>query len=153
MTSPLRCVIDTNIVIKQFIDDPLTEKVNRLFEHLSDPSTQFYAPDLLYVESANVLCKYVRAQLYTAKQVTLGLEDLSELPLKIVSTKKLMMQAVQIGLKYNISAYDGCYVALSDQANAPLLTLDKRLFNSVADSPFDVQLFTDFSIPTLSLPK
>ncbi|CBN55432.1 hypothetical protein OSCI_1900010 [Kamptonema sp. PCC 6506] len=30
MTVPLRCVLDTNICIKQFIVDPLTPKVNPL---------------------------------------------------------------------------------------------------------------------------
>lgn len=106
MTSTFKCVIDTNIVIKQFINDPLTEKANQLFEHLGDPSVQFYVPDLLYIESANVLCKYVRTQLYTAGQIASGLESLNELPLRVVSTKKLMTQAVEIGLKYNISAYE-----------------------------------------------
>ncbi|WP_449418119.1 hypothetical protein [Phormidium nigroviride] len=32
MTVPLRCVLDTNICIKQFIVDPLTPKVNQLFD-------------------------------------------------------------------------------------------------------------------------
>jgi hypothetical protein len=32
MTVPLRFVIDTNICIKQFITDPLTPKVNQLFD-------------------------------------------------------------------------------------------------------------------------
>lgn len=89
MTSPFKCVIDTNIVIKQFIDDPLTEKASQLFEHLSDPSVQFYVPDLLYIESANVRCKYVRAKLYTADQIASELKNLSELPLKVISTKEL----------------------------------------------------------------
>lgn len=80
MTPSLRCVIDTNIVIKPFIDDPLTEKVNRLFEHLGSPSAQFFAPDLLYVECANVFWKYVCAKLYTADQATDGLEGIRELP-------------------------------------------------------------------------
>jgi predicted nucleic acid-binding protein len=34
MTKPLRYVLDTNICIKQFIADPLTAKVNQLFDAL-----------------------------------------------------------------------------------------------------------------------
>jgi len=46
MTVPLRCVLDTNICIKQFIVDPLTPKVNQLFDCLDDPAVEFFVPDL-----------------------------------------------------------------------------------------------------------
>jgi predicted nucleic acid-binding protein len=63
----------------------------------------------------------------------------------------LMEEAVEIGLDYGISAYDGCYVALSRLVNAPLLTLDERLVNSLSSSSFDVQLFTNFPVSPLPL--
>lgn len=122
MRPPFKCVIDTNIIIKQFIRDPLTEKVGQLFEHIDSPAAQFFVPDLFYIECANVFWKYVRAGLYTAEETTLALSILSELPLEIVSTKVLMTQAVQISLAYSVAAYDGCFVALSHQVGAPLLT-------------------------------
>lgn len=49
MTVPLRCVLDTNICIKQFIADPLTTKVNQQFDCLDDPSVEFFVPDLFYL--------------------------------------------------------------------------------------------------------
>jgi predicted nucleic acid-binding protein len=55
-----------------------------------------------------------------------------------------MGKAVEIGLEYGITAYDGCYVALLEQVIAPLLTLDERLVNSLKGSKFDVQLLTNF---------
>ncbi|MBE9183932.1 MAG: type II toxin-antitoxin system VapC family toxin [Microcoleus sp.] len=150
MTVPLRCVIDTNICIKQFISDPLTPKVNQLFDCLDDLDVEFFVPDLFYIECANVLWKYVRANLYTAEQVQADLSDLKALGFQVTSTKYLMSEAVQIGLDYGITAYDGCYVALSEQVMAPLLTLDERLVNSLRDSKFDVRLFTNFTVPTRS---
>lgn len=62
----LQCVIDTNIGVKQFINDPLTSKVDRLLSQLSKPNVRIFIPDLFYIELANVLRKYVRANLYTA---------------------------------------------------------------------------------------
>lgn len=150
MTVPLRWVLDTNICIKQFIVDPLTPKVNQLFDCLDDPAVEFFVPDLFYIECANVLWKYVRAKLYTAEQVQADLSDLKALRFQVTSTKELMNKAVQIGLDYGITAYDGCYVALSEQVTAPLLTLDERLVNSLTGSEFDVQLFTNFTVPPLS---
>ncbi|MFB2916888.1 MULTISPECIES: type II toxin-antitoxin system VapC family toxin [Aerosakkonema] len=61
-----------------------------------------------------------------------------------------MNKAVEIGLDYGITAYDGCYVALSEQVTVPLLTLDERLVNSLTGSKFDVRLFTNFTLPPLS---
>jgi predicted nucleic acid-binding protein len=61
-----------------------------------------------------------------------------------------MTEAVQIGLDYGVTVYDGCYVALSRQVSVPLLTLDEKLVNSLAASSFDVQLFTNFLVPPLS---
>jgi predicted nucleic acid-binding protein len=147
MTVPLRCVLDTNVCIKQFILDPLTPKVNQLFDHLNNPSTEFFVPDLFYIECANTLWKYVRANLYTSDQVDADLTDLKALRFQAISTKDLMTEAVQIGLKYSVTAYDSCYVALSRQVNAPLLTLDERLVNALAASSFDVRLFTNFYLP------
>ncbi|WP_377479092.1 MAG: type II toxin-antitoxin system VapC family toxin [Microcoleus anatoxicus] len=109
MTVPLRWVLDTNICIKQFIVDPLTPKVNQLFDCLDDPAVEFFVPDLFYIECANVLWKYVRAKLYTAEQVQADLSDLKALRFQVTSTKELMNKAVQIGLDYGITAYDGCY--------------------------------------------
>ena len=150
MTSPFRYVIDTNIAIKQLIDDPLTEKVNQLFEHLAkNPVAQFYVPDLFYIECANVLVKYVRANRCSAEKAALDLADLKALRIQSTPTKVLMLEATAISAKYDISAYDGSYIALSDQVKAPLLTLDKRLFNSMKSSALDVRLFTDFLIPPL----
>ncbi|BAS57316.1 hypothetical protein NIES2135_33270 [Leptolyngbya boryana NIES-2135] len=149
MTVSLRCVIDTNVCIKQFIADPLTPKVNQLFDHLSNPLTEFFISDLFYIECANVLWKYVRANLYTATQVKADLASLKALRLQVASTQNLMEEAVEIGLNYGISAYDGSYVALSRLVSAPFLTLDNRLVNSLSSSGFDVRLFTNFPIPAL----
>lgn len=147
MSPPLQYVIDTNVGIKQFIDDPLTPKVNQLFDRLADQSVELFVPDLFFIESANVLCKYVRAKLYAAEQVTADLQDLKALQFQVIPTKKLIMEAAEISLKYGISAYDACYVSLSDRINTSLLTLDKRIFNSLQGSAFEVQLFTDFNLP------
>jgi predicted nucleic acid-binding protein len=75
MTDLVRCVLDTNIYIKQFINDPLTPKVNKLLDHLNDLSSEFYVPDLFYVECANVFWKYVRANLYPLEQVEADLTE------------------------------------------------------------------------------
>ncbi len=149
MNSSFRCVLDVSVSTKQFIEDPLSDKVNRLFDLLTLPSTEFFIPDLFYIESTNTLWKYVRAGLYTAAEVRADLVDLQALPLIVVSTSELMVEAFNISLNYGISAYDASYVALSQEVNAPLLTLDNKLVKALATSPFDVLSFADFSLPSV----
>ncbi len=149
MNNPLRCVVDTSVCIKQFISDPNSVKVNQLFDHLALPQTEFFVPDLFYIECANTLWKYVRAGLYTAAEVQADLATLKAFPLRVVSTADLMAEAVTIALAYGISAYDASYVALSEQISAPLLTLDEKLVRALSSVPYDIRSFENFSIPPL----
>lgn len=149
MTTSLRCIIDTNVCIKQFIPDPLSAKVQELFAHLAYLQTEIFVPDLFYIECANTLWKYSRAGRYPSAQVQANLATLKAFPLRVVSTADLMTDAVTIGLAYEISAYDACYVALSQQVSATLLTLDQRLVSALAATSYDVRLFTDFPRPPL----
>lgn len=149
MTTPLRCVVDASVGIKHFIPDPLSPKVDQLLAHLAYPQTAIFVPDLFYIESANTFWKYVRAGRYDVANLQANLATLKAFSLRVVSTADLMAEAVTIALAYGISAYDACYVALSQQVTAPLLTLDQRLVNALATAPYDVRLFNDFSIPPL----
>ena len=152
MTNPLRYVIDTSVCIKQFIPDPLSPKVNQLFAHLANPQSEIFVPDLLYVESANTLWKYVRAGRYDVNVAQANLASLKALPFYVVSTADLMAEAITIGLAYGISAYDACYVALSEQVDAPLLTLDQKLVRALATASYAIHSFSDFFVPPLSSP-
>lgn len=147
MTASLKFVLDASVCVKQFIVDPLTPKVNQLFDLLNNPSTEFFVPDLFYVECANVLWKYVRANLYTADQVQQDLTDLKDLRFQVTSTKDLIVEAINLGLRYGITAYDACYVTLSHQLKVPMLTLDERLVKALESSSFDMKLFTIFELP------
>ncbi|NEP44428.1 MAG: type II toxin-antitoxin system VapC family toxin [Okeania sp. SIO2H7] len=149
MSNSLRCIIDANVGIKRFIADPLTPKINRLLEHLNLAQTEIYIPELFYIETANIFWKYVRAGMYEFSEVKADLATLKTFPLRVVSMAELMEEAVNIAVAYNISAYDASYVALSQRVNAPLLTLDRRLVNSLTNAPYDVRFFGDFSIPPL----
>jgi predicted nucleic acid-binding protein len=149
MTTNLKCVLDVSVCIKQFIPDPLSSKVDQLLSYIGYPQNQFFVPDLFYIESANVLWKYVRAGLYPAAKVSADLATLKNLQLQVVSTADLMDDAVNIALNYNISAYDASYVALSQQTGTTLLTLDKKLVKALAASPYSICLFNEFQIPAL----
>ncbi len=149
MTSSIKCVVDASVGIKKFIIEPLTPKVDQLFAHLSDPDARLYIPDLFYIECTNIVWKYIRAGLYDLAEAQANLADLKLLHFTATPTADLMLEALTLSVTHGISAYDACYVALSQQNNALLLTQDKRLVNTLKNANFDIQLFSDFSIPPL----
>lgn len=150
MTDSLKCVVDASVGIKKFIIEPLTPKVDQLFAHLNDPNAELYVPDLFYVECTNILWKYVRAGLYDSAEAQANLADLQLLRFTATPTTALIREAFPLSIAYGISAYDACYVALSQLNNAPLLTQDQRLVNTLESTNFDVRLFSDFVIPPIS---
>jgi predicted nucleic acid-binding protein len=149
MNNNLKYVIDTSVSIKQFIPDKLSSKVDQLFDHLENPDTLFYVPELFYIESANALLKYVRSGLYSAEDMINDLASLKHLRLIKISMTDLIEDATNICLEYKVSAYDASYVALSKQKNASLLTLDQRLANTLSNSHYQVINFHDFVFPSL----
>jgi len=147
MTASLKCVVDASVGIKKFIIEPLTPKVDQLFLHLNDPNAHFYVPDLFYVECANIFWKYIRAGLYDRTEAQANLSYLKLLRFTSTPTVDLIQAALSLSVVHSISAYDACYVVLSQRNNAPLLTQDQRLVDILTTNDFNVQLFADFVIP------
>lgn len=152
MTAHLNCVVDASVGIKKFIVDPLTPKVDQLFAHFTDPEANIYIPDLFYIECTNIAWKYIRAGFYSVTEAQANLASFRALNFRSVSTADLMLDALVISTTYTISAYDACYVALSQRVNAPLLTQDQKLVNALASTNFNVCLFSNFLVPSLPLP-
>lgn len=114
---------------------------------MAQRNTDFFVPDLFYIESTNILWKYVRANLYSADDVAQDLTSLKSLSLKVIATSESMQSAFKIAHEYQISAYDASYVALSHEVDAPLLTFDRKLVNALSNSDFNLYFFPDFLIP------
>lgn len=148
---PLVCVVDANVALKLFFVQPGSDLADALFAHLdADAQTQFYVPDFFFAECASAFANYVRLLKYPASDAKQDMVELKDLALSIVPTVDLVTDALEIATTYGISGYDACYVALSHQANAPLVTADEKLVRAMASTPYNVQSLATFAIPPLS---
>ncbi len=146
----LRCVVDTSVGIKMFVVEPLSDRADALFAHLTaNPAAQFYVPDLFFVECANILWKYVRRYGYDAADALRDLGDLADLALRSVSTGDLMSRALELALAHDITAYDACYAALAECLDLPLITADQALVGKLTATTLRVRWLGDFPIPPL----
>lgn len=86
-------------------------------------------PELLRLEVVSVLRRHAASGGLTSGQADAALDDLLAFPIVVYPTAPLLRRAWE--LRYNVSTYDGCYVALAEAVERPLLTADVRL----ADAP------------------
>lgn len=85
-------------------------------------------PDLLRVEVASVLRRYATSGHLMPEQADAAIEDLLAFPITIYPTAPLLRRVWE--LRPNVTAYDGCYIALAEAVGVPLLTADRRLANA-----------------------
>jgi len=138
------CVIDASVGIKLFVEEGGSEQADRLFQQLAEhPDSQFYVPDLFFVECANILWKYVRHFDYPIDNAHQDVADLRALALHSISTADLIIPGLELALKYEITAYDACYAALAQETNLPLITADRPLTRKLQDSKLDVKILQD----------
>lgn len=85
-------------------------------------------PDLLRVEVTSVLRRHANTGQLTSEQADAAIGDLLDFPITVFPTAALLRRVWQ--LRENVTAYDGCYVALAEAVDSPLVTADRRLANA-----------------------
>ena len=134
------CVVDASVGTKLFLLEPLSDRADVLFAHLTDnPPARFYVPDLFFIECTSVLWKYVHCFDYPLESAHQDVADLTGLPLRTVSTGELAGEALEIAAIHGITAYAASYVALARRLSLPLVTADESLVRCLAEMAFDVR--------------
>lgn len=129
------CVIDASVGIKLFVVEEGSTEADRLFARLGEePPAQFYAPDLFFVECANILWKYVRNYGYPTENARKDVFDLQSLNILTVSTADLLSAALELAVSFDIAVYEACYSALAEQLHLPLITADRTLIKKMLGS-------------------
>lgn len=83
------------------------------------------APDILLVESANVLAKKVRAGDMTIEDASEGLEIIREAVKAVASSARLAKEALRLSVELVHPAYDCCFLACALESNTKLATRDR----------------------------
>jgi predicted nucleic acid-binding protein len=94
-------------------------------------SDMLLAPELAWVETANVLRRLEHAGKLTPSDAQAAYRDLMRVRLEVFSFGPFAERVWQ--LRHNVSCYDAWYVAVAEALNLPLATLDRRL--SAAQGP------------------
>ncbi len=129
-----RFVVDASVVIKLFADEPLSDVADALFARFArERDMHFWVPDFFFVECANILWKHVRQSKISEAKAERCLRRLVEMELHAVAAEQIVVDALSLAMRYDISAYDASYVAVARLVDAPLVTADERLVRKVGE--------------------
>ncbi len=126
-------VLDTSVVIKWFVEEP-DSKAALAFrdEHLAGQEL-IVVPTLFFYEFTNVL-RYVKS--LPEESIISILGDLEQLGRREESSHDVIAEAVIFARKFEISVYDGVFVALAYLYGVELITADAKLVDKTKSLRF-----------------
>lgn len=122
-------VVDTNILAYLYLPTEHTQKVEALLA--KDP--EWIAPTLWRSEFRNVLALYLRKNLLTFDQA-LEIQNEAEALLQNNEFIVTSLDVLQLVQSSECSAYDCEFVALAQNMNVQLITMDKRVLKNFPET-------------------
>jgi len=114
-------VVDASVAVKWVVPENGSGRARSLAQ------AKLAAPDLLFVECANILWKKVRMGHLTRREAADCLRLLLDMPVAVVGSRELLDSALRLSLELDHSVYDCLYLALALQRRFPLVTADEKL--------------------------
>jgi predicted nucleic acid-binding protein len=118
----LRLVVDASVLVELILARSLPGHVH---EAVHAPGAALHVPALCDLEVASALRKSLHSGDLTIERALGALEDYVDLPLERHG-HQLLLERV-LALRHEFTAYDASYVALTEQMDASLVTLDRRM--------------------------
>ncbi|HEY0836119.1 MAG TPA: type II toxin-antitoxin system VapC family toxin [Azospirillum sp.] len=126
-------VVDASVAVRWSIRDGYSEAADRLL----GSDALVFAPDLVFSELANALWKMERAGMISAEQADHALIEIPRSFDRVFGTAPFFERSYEIARTLKHPAYDCFYLALSEALQAPLVTLDARLFRRTRGTPWE----------------
>lgn len=117
-------VLDASIITKWFVSEAGSEAALALREEHRNGKSLLIVPELAFLEVANSLRFKSKEHIF----LTESIQDLWKTQFYIERLNPdLLIQAVQLSLKHNLTVYDAVYLSVSINHGCPLITADKDL--------------------------
>lgn len=127
-----RFVIDASILVKLFFEE---EHSDASVRHVRN-ATELLAPDLLWVEAANVVWKRLRRGELDAADAAALVGEMLRVPVATHGGVDLVGPALTLAANTGRTVYDCLYLALAIREKIPVLTGDERFANALLAGPF-----------------
>jgi predicted nucleic acid-binding protein len=116
-------VVDVSVVVKWFVPEVYSEAAKRLLGEAND----YFAPDLLFAETANTVWKKTRRRELSLDEGKRLVMDIGRIAVETVSCRVLAEDAHVLANAIERPVYDALYVALAVRLDTRMITADDRL--------------------------
>lgn len=124
-------VADASVVVKWFVEEEYSDKALDLRDDYVDRVTEIASPELLSFEVLNSLRYNPELGERDIKECAVALEKYSLWLFPLSGT--LADKSIENALKYGLTIYDACYMALGELKEAIVYTADKNLLEKVKE--------------------
>ena len=114
-------VVDSSVLVAALLD---TGPDGAWAERVID-ARALYAPELVHVETMNILRRLERAKQITTPEANAARDDLMQLAIELFSFEPFADRIWE--LRQTVTSYDAWYVAVAEALEFPVATLDERL--------------------------
>jgi predicted nucleic acid-binding protein len=137
------CVVDASAILPVVDLERCSSRAEEWLATAREHPEESITVDLLDVECANALWKRVHRELWSPQRAEQALAQILDLPFRRVPLRTVVSDALAIALTHGLTAYDGCYVALSRVSGMPLVTADRRMARVARAMGCDAVCFTE----------
>lgn len=121
-------VIDTSALLRLFIPDGLIpEGFETFLRGVERGNNMAIAPELLLVESANVLDRKRKMDEISETESVQLLTDVLSMPIRYFPHGPLIPAAFDLAREHRITLYDAVYLALASEQGAVLFSADRLM--------------------------
>lgn len=121
-------VIDASVAAKWFLPEEGSEHAKAIL----NPAHALIAPDLLWVEVAQVAWKLARRGVLVADEAERIVHDMQSFPVEPFEAGTLLPDAIRLALEHGRTVYDCLYLALAIALDSVVVTADERFVNALA---------------------
>jgi predicted nucleic acid-binding protein len=126
-------VVDASVAAKWFISEDNADEALLLLGKPFD----LHAPDLLYLEFDNILCKLIRRGLLSEEEGFDMRDRIQAFPIQPYSSQSLQENAFEIAIENKCSIYDCLYLALAELLGGYMVTADRKFFLAQKGGPLE----------------
>jgi predicted nucleic acid-binding protein len=127
----LKVVIDSSVAIKWLITESYSPQAEQILQHYQSGDIEMLVPELIYAEVGNVIWKKHEFQGLGGEDARAVMLSFLHLPLNVVPTQQLLIDAFQLAITYRRTVYDSLYLALSQREQCEFITADEKLVHAV----------------------
>jgi len=125
-------VVDASVAAKWFVEEENSESALSVLSE----GNQLHAPDFFLLEMDSIFWKWMRRGAITLTEAESLRETLRRYPVTLHPLTPLIEPAFAIATRTGSTVYDSIYVALAALLEGKMVTADRKLNNSLGNSPF-----------------